>query len=213
MNCTAGVERELRARFRLDTRIAGRPSPRHHSFGPTFRGSIPNCIEGAFSEEEVVNPDRYMLLAQRLQLCIVVGGGCRSGRPLARGDEQPQTEVLLNRPLDEMDRLRDDADGLLILIINGPKETGGAPALRAGVRTKRSRSRIWACPGISARHPRQPGPRLPGEAVEAPSPDPKTAARRSTRKGSSVSRSPPRPRSQTIGSRRRQPWSSSAKQA
>ncbi|AWI88961.1 hypothetical protein C0214_12260 [Methylobacterium sp. DM1] len=108
-----------------------------------------------------------MLLAQRLQLCIGVEEVVDVVGRSREGMNSPRIEILLNRLPHEMDRLRDDADGLLILIINGPKETGGAPASRGSVRTKRSRSRIWACPGISARHPRQPGPRLPGEAVEA----------------------------------------------
>lgn len=38
----------------------------------------------------------------------------------------------MNRLLNEMDQLRDDADGLIILINSGPNEIGSAPASRGG---------------------------------------------------------------------------------
>ncbi|MGA4554839.1 hypothetical protein [Methylorubrum aminovorans] len=127
------MERKLRARFRLNARVAERPSSRHHSCGPTFRGSIPDGIEGAFTAEEVANFDRYMLLTQRLQLCIVVEEVVDLVGRSREGMNSPRIEILLNRLFNEMDRLRDDADGLFILVINGPKEIGGEPASRGGV--------------------------------------------------------------------------------
>lgn len=73
-----------------------------------------------------------MLLAQRLQLCIGVEEVVDVVGRSREGMNSPRIEILLNRLPNEMDRLRDDADGLFILIMRGLIETGGAPASRGG---------------------------------------------------------------------------------
>lgn len=76
--------------------------------------------------------DRYMLLARTLQPGIVVLEDVGLVGRSREGMNNPKTEVLLNRLLNEMDGLRDDADVLFILTINRPEEIEEALASRPG---------------------------------------------------------------------------------
>lgn len=82
--------------------------------------------------EEVKNLARYMLLARTLQPSIVVLEDVDLVGRSREGMNSPNTEVLLNRLLNEMDGLRDDADILFILTTNRPQEIEEALASRPG---------------------------------------------------------------------------------
>ncbi|MBA9066297.1 ATP-dependent 26S proteasome regulatory subunit [Methylobacterium sp. RAS18] len=73
-----------------------------------------------------------MLLARTLQPSIVVLEDVDLVGRSREGMNSPKTEVLLNRLLNEMDGLHDDADVLFILTTNRPEEIEEALASRPG---------------------------------------------------------------------------------
>src|SRR5262249_54932737 len=82
--------------------------------------------------EQVGLLDQYMSLARLLQPVLVV---IEDVDLIARDREQMQNpceEVLLNRLLNEMDGLKEDADILFILTTNRPEQLEGALSGRPG---------------------------------------------------------------------------------
>ncbi|BAU90887.1 ATPase AAA [Methylorubrum populi] len=94
--------------------------------------NLPERTTVLITAEEVANLDRYMLLARTLQPSIVVLEDVDLVGRSREGMNSPKTEVLLNRLLNEMDGLRDDADVLFILTTNRPEEIEDALASRPG---------------------------------------------------------------------------------
>jgi cell division protease FtsH len=94
--------------------------------------NLPERTTVLITAEEVANLDRYMLLARTLQPSIVVLEDVDLVGRSREGMNSPKTEVLLNRLLNEMDGLRDDADVLFILTTNRPEEIEEALASRPG---------------------------------------------------------------------------------
>jgi cell division protease FtsH len=82
--------------------------------------------------EQVKNLTRYMTLARTLQPSIVVLEDVDLIGRSREGMNNPNTEVLLNRLLNEMDGLRADADILFILTTNRPEDIEDALASRPG---------------------------------------------------------------------------------
>ena len=82
--------------------------------------------------EQVRNLTRYMTLARTLQPSIVVLEDVDLVGRSREGMNSPNTEVLLNRLLNEMDGLRADADILFILTTNRPEDIEDALASRPG---------------------------------------------------------------------------------
>lgn len=82
--------------------------------------------------EQVKSLDRYMLLARTLQPSIVILEDVDLVGRARESMNSPNTEVLLNRLLNEMDGLRDDADVLFVLTTNRPDEIEDALASRPG---------------------------------------------------------------------------------
>jgi ATP-dependent 26S proteasome regulatory subunit len=82
--------------------------------------------------EQVRNLSRYMTLARTLQPSIVVLEDVDLIGRSREGMNSPNTEVLLNRLLNEMDGLRADADILFILTTNRPEDIEDALASRPG---------------------------------------------------------------------------------
>ncbi|MCT7103983.1 ATP-binding protein, partial [Salmonella enterica subsp. enterica serovar Poona] len=72
--------------------------------------------------EQVTNLTRYMTLARTLQPSIVVLEDVDLVGRSRDSMNSPNTEVLLNRLLNEMDGLRADADILFILTTNRPED-------------------------------------------------------------------------------------------
>ena len=97
-------------------------------YGPPGNGKTTVLITAV----QVKNLSRYMILARMLQPSIVVLEDVDLvGR--AREDmNSPNTEVLLNRLLNEMDGLRADADILFILTTTRPEDIEDALASRPG---------------------------------------------------------------------------------
>lgn len=94
--------------------------------------NLPERTTVLITAEEVVYLDRYMLLARTLQPSIVVLEDVDLVGRSREGMNSPKTEVLLNRLLNEMDGLHDDADVLFILTTNRPEEIEEALASRPG---------------------------------------------------------------------------------
>lgn len=94
--------------------------------------NLPERTTVLITAEEVVYLDRYMLLARTLQPSIVVLEDVDLVGRSREGMNSPNTEVLLNRLLNEMDGLHDDADVLFILTTNRPEEIEEALASRLG---------------------------------------------------------------------------------
>lgn len=82
--------------------------------------------------EQVRNLTRYMTLARTLQPSIVVLEDVDLVGRSRDSMNSPNTEVLLNRLLNEMDGLRADADILFILTTNRPEDIEEALASRPG---------------------------------------------------------------------------------
>jgi cell division protease FtsH len=82
--------------------------------------------------EQVRNLSKYMTLARTLQPSIVVLEDVDLIGRSREGMNSPNTEVLLNRLLNEMDGLRADADILFILTTNRPEDIEDALASRPG---------------------------------------------------------------------------------
>lgn len=94
--------------------------------------NLPERTTVLITAEEIAYLDRYMLLARTLQPSIVVLEDVDLVGRSREGMNSPKTEVLLNRLLNEMDGLRDDADVLFILTTNRPEEIEEALASRPG---------------------------------------------------------------------------------
>ncbi|WP_027172973.1 ATP-binding protein [Methylobacterium sp. 10] len=94
--------------------------------------NMPDRTTVLITAEQVGKLSEYMTLARTLQPSIVVLEDVDLvGR--SRGDmNSPNTEVLLNRLLNEMDGLHDDADVLFLLTTNRPAEIEEALASRPG---------------------------------------------------------------------------------
>lgn len=94
--------------------------------------NLPERTTVLITAEEVSNLQQYMLLARTLQPSIVVLEDVDLVGRSREGMNSPKTEVLLNRLLNEMDGLHDDADVLFILTTNRPEEIEEALASRPG---------------------------------------------------------------------------------
>ncbi|WP_375274186.1 AAA family ATPase [Methylorubrum thiocyanatum] len=94
--------------------------------------NLPERTTVLITAEQVAQLDRYMLLARTLQPSIVVLEDVDLVGRSREGMNSPKTEVLLNRLLNEMDGLRDDAEVLFILTTNRPDEIEEALASRPG---------------------------------------------------------------------------------
>lgn len=94
--------------------------------------NLPERTTVLVTAEQVAGLDRYMLLARTLQPSIVVLEDVDLVGRSREGMNSPKTEVLLNRLLNEMDGLRDDAEVLFILTTNRPDEIEEALASRPG---------------------------------------------------------------------------------
>ena len=94
--------------------------------------NLPERTTVLITAEEVRNLTQYMLLARTLQPSIVVLEDVDLVGRSREGMNSPNTEVLLNRLLNEMDGLRDDADVLFILTTNRPDDIEEALASRPG---------------------------------------------------------------------------------
>lgn len=94
--------------------------------------SLPERTTVLITAEEVANLGQYMMLARTLQPSIVVLEDVDLVGRSREGMNSPKTEVLLNRLLNEMDGLHDDADVLFILTTNRPEEIEEALASRPG---------------------------------------------------------------------------------
>ncbi len=94
--------------------------------------NLPERTTVLVTAEQVKMLDRYMLLARTLQPSIVILEDVDLVGRSREGMNSPNTEVLLNRLLNEMDGLREDADVLFILTTNRPEEIEDALASRPG---------------------------------------------------------------------------------
>jgi hypothetical protein len=94
--------------------------------------NLPDRTTILITAEQVQNLIRYMLLARTLQPSIVVLEDVDLVGRSREGMNSPKTEVLLNRLLNEMDGLGDDADILFLLTTNRPEEIEEALASRPG---------------------------------------------------------------------------------
>jgi DNA polymerase III delta prime subunit len=94
--------------------------------------NLPERTTVLITAEEVRNLTQYMLLARTLQPSIVVLEDVDLVGRSREGMNSPNTEVLLNRLLNEMDGLRDDADVLFVLTTNRPDDIEEALASRPG---------------------------------------------------------------------------------
>ncbi|SFL27361.1 ATP-binding protein [Methylobacterium pseudosasicola] len=94
--------------------------------------NLPDRTTVLVTAEQVKMLSRYMLLARTLQPSIVVLEDVDLVGRSREGMNSPNTEVLLNRLLNEMDGLQDDADVLFILTTNRPEEIEEALASRPG---------------------------------------------------------------------------------
>ena len=94
--------------------------------------NLPERTTVLITAEQVRNLGRYMTLARTLQPSIVVLEDVDLVGRSRESMNSPNTEVLLNRLLNEMDGLRDDADILFILTTNRPEEIEEALASRPG---------------------------------------------------------------------------------
>lgn len=94
--------------------------------------NLPERTTVLITAEQVKMLSRYMLLARTLQPSIVVLEDVDLVGRSREGMNSPNTEVLLNRLLNEMDGLQDDADVLFILTTNRPEEIEEALASRPG---------------------------------------------------------------------------------
>lgn len=94
--------------------------------------NLPERTTVLVTAEQVRLLGSYMLLARTLQPSIVVLEDVDLVGRSREGMNSPNTEVLLNRLLNEMDGLRDDADVLFILTTNRPEEIEEALASRPG---------------------------------------------------------------------------------
>lgn len=94
--------------------------------------NLPERTTVLVTAEQVTMLGRYMQLARTLQPSIVILEDVDLVGRSREGMNSPNTEVLLNRLLNEMDGLRDDADVLFILTTNRPEEIEEALASRPG---------------------------------------------------------------------------------
>lgn len=94
--------------------------------------SLPERTTVLITAEQVAYLSSYMLLARTLQPSIVVLEDVDLVGRSREGMNSPKTEVLLNRLLNEMDGLHDDADILFLLTTNRPSEIEDALASRPG---------------------------------------------------------------------------------
>ena len=94
--------------------------------------NLPERTTVLVTAEQVKSLGRYMLLARTLQPSIVILEDVDLVGRSREGMNSPNTEVLLNRLLNEMDGLHDDADVLFILTTNRPEEIEDALASRPG---------------------------------------------------------------------------------
>jgi hypothetical protein len=94
--------------------------------------NLPDRTTILITAEQVQNLTAYMLLARTLQPSIVVLEDVDLVGRSREGMNSPKTEVLLNRLLNEMDGLGDDADILFLLTTNRPDEIEEALASRPG---------------------------------------------------------------------------------
>ena len=94
--------------------------------------NLPERTTVLVTAEQVKMLSRYMLLARTLQPSIVILEDVDLVGRSREGMNSPNTEVLLNRLLNEMDGLYDDADVLFILTTNRPDEIEDALATRPG---------------------------------------------------------------------------------
>ncbi len=94
--------------------------------------NLPERTTVLITAEQVGNLTQYMLLARTLQPSIVVLEDVDLVGRSREGMNSPKTEVLLNRLLNEMDGLHDDADVLFLLTTNRPEEIEDALASRPG---------------------------------------------------------------------------------
>ncbi|TFZ61373.1 ATP-binding protein [Methylorubrum sp. Q1] len=94
--------------------------------------NLPTRTAILITAEQVKMLGRYMSLARTLQPSIVVLEDVDLVGRSREGMNSPNTEVLLNRLLNEMDGLHDDADVLFILTTNRPEEIEEALASRPG---------------------------------------------------------------------------------
>lgn len=94
--------------------------------------NLPTRTAILITAEQIKMLGRYMLLARTLQPSIVVLEDVDLVGRSRESMNSPNTEVLLNRLLNEMDGLRDDADVLFILTTNRPEEIEEALASRPG---------------------------------------------------------------------------------
>ncbi len=94
--------------------------------------SLPEHTTVLITAEQVGNLRRYMTLARTLEPSIVVLEDVDLVGRSREAMNSPNTEVLLNRLLNEMDGLRPDADILFILTTNRPEDIEEALASRPG---------------------------------------------------------------------------------
>lgn len=94
--------------------------------------NLPDRTTILMTAEQVKNLGQYMLLARTLQPSIVVLEDVDLVGRSRESMNSPKTEILLNRLLNEMDGLRDDADILFILTTNRPEDIEEALASRPG---------------------------------------------------------------------------------
>jgi ATP-dependent Clp protease adapter protein ClpS len=109
--------------------------------------NLPGHTTLIITAEQVALLGAYMDLARLLQPAMVV---IEDVDLIARDRDEmggPCEEALLNKLLNEMDGLKDDADILFVLTTNRPEELESALAGRPAVSTRRSRCR---CPMTSA---------------------------------------------------------------
>ncbi|WP_246689612.1 ATP-binding protein [Methylobacterium sp. WL116] len=94
--------------------------------------NLPDRTTILITAEQVQYLTRYMLIARTLQPSIVVLEDVDLVGRSREGMNSPKTEVLLNRLLNEMDGLGDDASILFLLTTNRPEEIEDALASRPG---------------------------------------------------------------------------------
>ena len=128
-------QRPQLARFRLATKkgilFTARPGPGRPTPSITWPKRLPGHTTLLVTAEQVGLLDEYMTLARLLQPSIVV---IEDVDLIARDRAELNTceEVLLNKLLNEMDGLREDADILFILTTNRPEALEQALASRPG---------------------------------------------------------------------------------